>query len=114
MNHQTQNRIHRHKRVRTVVRGTSSRPRLSVYRSNQALYVQLIDDDMRKTLVAVHSREITDAKTKLSCAEEVGRLIANKAKKHKITRIVFDRGGYKYHGRIKAVADSARAEGLVF
>jgi large subunit ribosomal protein L18 len=110
MNHQTQNRIHRHKRVRTVVRGTSSRPRLSVYRSNQALYVH----DMRKTLVAVHSREITDAKTKLSCAEEVGRLIANKAKKHKITRIVFDRGGYKYHGRIKAVADSARAEGLVF
>jgi len=78
------------------------------------LYVQLIDDGAGKTLMAAHSRDGVSAKTKTDRAGEVGRIIAEKAKKHNITHVVFDRGGYRYHGRIKAVADAARAAGLVF
>ena len=114
MNNQTNKRIHRHKRVRSTVQGTSARPRLSVFRSNQAIYVQLIDDAVRKTLIAAHSREASSAKTKITQAAAVGRIIAEKAKKENITTVVFDRGGYRYHGRVKAVADAAREQGLVF
>jgi large subunit ribosomal protein L18 len=115
MNNQANKRIRRHNRVRAVVHGTSARPRLSVYRSNQSIYAQLIDDSSKKTLLAAHSREAKKAaKTKITQAAEVGRIIAEKAKKQNISTVVFDRGGYRYHGRVKAMAEAAREQGLVF
>jgi len=104
----------RHKRVRAKISGTKKCPRLSVFRSNTGMYLQLIDDSTKKTLVSAHSREVNkkDAKTIISL--ELGKLIAKKAKNKKISQVVFDRGGYKYHGRVKAVADGAREGGLKF
>lgn len=113
-------RAQRHKRVRAKIRGSKEKPRLSVFRSNKGLYLQLIDDDTGVTLVSADSKEIKKVVSKdkqgkkeaLSFA--LGKLIANKAKDKKIKEVVFDRGGYKYHGRVKAVADGAREEGLKF
>lgn len=106
----------RHKKVRAKIQGTEKRPRLNVFRSNTSMYVQLIDDAVGKTLVAGHSKEIKlkSKKTKTEISFELGKLIAKKTLDKKIKNIVFDRGGYKYHGRVKAVADGAREGGLEF
>ncbi|MSR86998.1 50S ribosomal protein L18 [Candidatus Peribacteria bacterium] len=103
----------RSRRVRAKIRGTTERPRLSVHRSLKVLRVQLIDDTVGKTLAAASTLE---AKAKLTKegAKKVGALIAEKAKNAKIIAVVFDRGPYKYHGRIKELADAARAGGLQF
>lgn len=110
-------RIRRHRRVRKKVRGTLERPRLCVFRSLKHIYAQVIDDEGGRTLVAASSLspEIRTAKgTKTEVARAVGRLIARKALEKGITRVVFDRGGYQYHGRVRALAEGAREAGLLF
>ncbi|MGC8880672.1 MAG: 50S ribosomal protein L18 [Minisyncoccia bacterium] len=109
-------RIIRHSRLRAKIRGTSERPRLSVYRSLKHIYAQIIDDELGKTLVAASDFEIKKDKKikKEELAKKVGELIAKKAKEKGIKKVVFDRGGFKYHGRIKALAEKARESGLVF
>lgn len=111
-----QKRIRRHKRVRAKISGTKERPRLCIFKSTKYIYAQLIDDERGKTLVAVSSRELKKVKNakKVDLAKEVGKLIAKKAKDKKIEKVVFDRGGYQYHGRVKAVAEGAREGGLIF
>lgn len=99
-------RKRRHKRVRAKIKGTIDVPRLCVFRSSKYIYAQIIDDKQGKTLVAV--------KGKLVSAGEVGKSIAKKTIEKKINKVVFDRGGYKYHGKVKALADGARAGGLKF
>lgn len=106
--------LRRHRRIRASVKGTAERPRLSVFRSVKHISAQLIDDRAKKTLVAVTETEAKVKGTKTERAVAVGKLIATKAKAAKITAVVFDRGGHRYHGRIKALADAARAEGLTF
>jgi len=104
-------------RIRKVVSGTSKRPRLSVFRSNVNIFAQLIDDNTGKTLAAASTRmkELADAKgPKVLQAQAVGKLIAQKALELGITEVVFDRGGYLYHGRVKSLADAAREGGLKF
>lgn len=106
-------RTRRHKRVRAKVKGTSSVPRLCVFRSNQHIYGQLIDDD--KNRVVIEAKDFgLKAKGKTAKAKAVGALIAEKALSKKINKAVFDRGGYKYHGRVKALAEGARGGGLQF
>ena len=106
-------RLIRHERVRKNISGTASLPRLNVFRSNNGIYVQVIDDEARKTLVSSSSREL---KLKnggnIEAAKLVGKDIAQKCKKAKINKVVFDRGGYLYHGRVSALADAAREAGL--
>lgn len=104
----------RHKRVRAKIKGTDKRPRLSVFRSNRFVWAQLIDDEERKTLAYASSKELAKGKKdkEVNAAEETGRLIAKRAHAKKIEKAVFDRGGYKYHGLIKALADGARKGGL--
>ena len=102
----------RHKRIRNKVAGTTERPRLSVYRSLDHIYAQLIDDSQSKTLVSARDEEIKTKGKKAELALAVGKLLAEKAVAKKITQAVFDRGGFRYHGRVKAVADGARAGGL--
>jgi large subunit ribosomal protein L18 len=104
----------RQKRVRIKIHGTAKRPRLSVFRSNTGLYLQLIDDEAGKTVAAAHSREVKNVKKKTEIAEALGKLIAEKAIALKILEVVFDRGGNLYTGRVKAVAEGARAGGLKF
>jgi large subunit ribosomal protein L18 len=104
----------RRNRIRAKVSGTSAKPRLSVFRSLTQVYTQLIDDEAGKTLAAASSGEIKSKGKKAEKAEEVGKLIAKKALALGIKAVVFDRGGNQYHGRIKAVADGARAGGLEF
>jgi large subunit ribosomal protein L18 len=101
-------------RIRKTVVGSAERPRMSVFRSNKSIYVQLIDDQAGHTLLAATSVETTGAEkmSKLDQAKSVGKHIANKAKEAGITTVVFDRGGYLYHGRIKALAEAAREGGL--
>ena len=104
-------------RVRKKIRGTAEKPRLSVFRSNKAIYAQLIDDHAGKTLAAASSisKEVDDNKiTKTEAAREVGKVIAENAKQAGISDIVFDRNGYLYHGRIKSLAEGAREGGLKF
>jgi large subunit ribosomal protein L18 len=103
----------RHRRVRKKVTGTSERPRLAVYRSNRRVYAQLIDDISGRTLVAAASSASNGDKP-VALAKKVGTEIAEKAKANGISRAVFDRGGFKYHGRIQAVAEGAREGGLEF
>src|SRR5689334_25008093 len=103
-------------RIRRKVLGTAERPRLAVFKSLKHIYVQVIDDASGKTLVAASTRE-KDSSTKganAAAAKAVGALIAKKAKDKGVTRVVFDRGGYLYHGNIKALADAARENGLEF
>ena len=112
-------RIRRHARVRAKVSGTGERPRLSVFRSLNHTYAQVIDDTSGHTICAASTldREIRanmDGKTKKEAAKMVGELLAELASEKGITRVVFDRGGYKYHGRVKALAEAARERGLVF
>ncbi len=106
-------RIRRKKTVRRKVTGTAERPRLSVYRSNKHIYAQLIDDIAGKSLVTSSDKAIKKG-TPVERAIEVGKEIATKAKTMKINQVVFDRSGYKYHGRVKSLADGAREAGLEF
>lgn len=112
-------RVMRHARVRRKVGGTSERPRLSVYRSLNHVYAQVIDDSQGVTIASASSLEGAvktqqDGKSKTDVAEIVGGLLSERAKERGVSQVVFDRGGYKYHGRVKALADSARKGGLVF
>jgi len=109
-----QSRQLRHGRVRSIVSGTAERPRLSVFRSASHIYAQLIDDGSGKTLVAASSKELKEKAAKVNRSTEVGKLIATKAKVKGISKVVFDRGGYRYQGRVKALADGAREAGLQF
>jgi large subunit ribosomal protein L18 len=105
-------RFRRHLRVRKKVEGTLQRPRLVIFRSDKHIYAQLVDDVAGKTLMTVSSQKAEGTKT--AKATEVGKLIAAKAKEQGFTAVVFDRAGYRYHGRVKAVADGAREGGLEF
>lgn len=108
-------RIKRHRRMRNRIFGTPERPRLSVFRSSANMYAQIIDDTQGSTLVSASSLEdAAAAGTKSEQARRVGELVAERARAAGIGKVVFDRGGFLYHGRIKAVADGARANGLEF
>ena len=108
-------RQRRHRRVRTRVAGTADRPRLAVYRSLTQIYAQVIDDKTGRTLAAASSLEAKDSKAKRAdAAKAVGTKIAEKAKAAGVNEVIFDRGGYRYHGRVKALADAARSNGLRF
>jgi large subunit ribosomal protein L18 len=108
-----QQRYRRHLRVRKKVTGTAERPRLVIFRSLKHISAQLVDDVARRTIATVTSTTIEGGK-KTEKSTQVGKLIAAKAKDAGITKVVFDRAGYKYHGRVKAVADGAREGGLEF
>ncbi len=113
----TERRDRIRKRIRKVSFGTAERPRMSVYRSNKEIYAQLIDDSKGVTIAAASSRdkELDKAKgTKSEIATQVGKAIAEKAKKAGIEKVAFDRGGNLYHGRVKALAEGAREAGLKF
>ena len=109
-------RTRRHARVRTKVSGTAERPRLCVYRSNTNLYAQIIDDVAGNTLVAASTldKEVKTKKSNIEAAKEVGALIAKKAAEKNIKTVVYDRGGYIFHGVVKALAEAAREGGLEF
>ena len=108
-------RLMRHERIRRKISGTAEVPRLCVFRSNKEIYVQIIDDEKQTTLVSASSLD-KDLKLEnggnIEAAKKVGKSLAEKAKKAKITKVVFDRGGYLYHGRVAALADAARENGL--
>ena len=103
-----------HKKIRARVSGTESRPRLSVFRSNRYMYAQIIDDMRGVTLCSASDIALSGKMTKVERAKKVGEELAALAKKAKITTVVFDRGGFSYHGRVQALADGARSGGLVF
>ncbi|MFA5348759.1 MAG: 50S ribosomal protein L18 [Candidatus Paceibacterota bacterium] len=120
----TEHRIRRHKRIRAKISGNAKRPRLCIFRSNQHIYAQLIDDAAKKTIgvvsdfdiktkKSVKDKEGKEIKGKIALSFEVGEKIASLAKEKGISEVVFDRGGYQYHGRIKALAEGART-GLKF
>lgn len=112
----TDARRRRHTRVRKTVRGTATRPRLAVFRSNRYIYAQVIDDERGSTLVSASSREkdLAGRALSLETAEAVGKLIATRAAAAGVEAVVFDRGGFAFHGRVKALADGARQAGLEF
>ena len=119
MQKKQEKRNRRHKRVRAKMSGTAQRPRLCVFKSGKHIYAQLINDEKGKTLVAASSQEIKNPKSKVQppkiyIAKEVGKSLAQKALEKKIEKVVFDRGGYLYHGKIKALAEGAREGGLKF
>jgi large subunit ribosomal protein L18 len=108
-------RLRRHTRVRKKVRGTSERPRLAVFRSNKHISAQVIDDRAGRTLAAASTYEAelrSGSTANKEAAEQVGRLVAERAKANGVSKVVFDRGGFLYHGRVAAVAEAARAAGL--
>ncbi len=107
-------RIKRHKKIRQNLSGNESTPRLCVFRSNTAIYAQLIDDVNGVTLASSSSLELKIKNNNIEASAAVGKDIAEKAKKIKIKKVVFDRSGYLYHGRVKALADAARENGLEF
>jgi large subunit ribosomal protein L18 len=108
-------RQRRHTKVRAKIHGTKDKPRLCVFRSINHIYAQLIDDGEGKVLISISDKEIKKPKiNKTEIAKEVGKLVAKKALEKKIETVVFDRGGFIFHGRIKAVADGAREGGLKF
>ena len=112
-------RLKKHMRIRNKIKGTASRPRLAVFRSNKHMYVQLIDDEKSVTLAAASTMEKDinaklDSTSNIDAAKAVGEAIAKKALDKGIEEVVFDRGGYIYHGKVKALADSAREAGLKF
>ena len=111
-------RLVRHARVRKKIHGTAARPRLAVYRSNRHLVLQVIDDDLGVTVVSASSQEATQRSagrgSNVEAASRLGQLIAERAKAAGIDKVVFDRGGFAYHGRIAAVAAAAREAGLEF
>lgn len=119
MNLRTQARLKRKKRIRKKLVGTGKQPRLCVFRSAKHIYAQVIDDSLGQTLVAASSlekkvREDTESKNKLNAANTVGKIIGQRALEKGVKKIVFDRNGFLYHGRIKAVSDGAREAGLKF
>ncbi|SNZ17894.1 LSU ribosomal protein L18P [Terribacillus aidingensis] len=110
-------RKRRHNRVRKSISGTSERPRLNVYRSNKHIYAQLIDDTTGKTIANASTKDASlnlESTSNVEAAQKVGEAVANRAKEAGVTTIVFDRGGYLYHGRVKALAEAAREAGLQF
>lgn len=108
-------RIRRRKRNRAGILGTAEKPRLSVFRSNKYIFAQLIDDFVQKTLVSASTRELkADKKNKTEQAKMLGELIAEKAQKAGIKKVIFNKGPYLYHGRVRAVAEGARLKGLIF
>jgi large subunit ribosomal protein L18 len=111
-----EHRLRIHRRIRKKIRGTVERPRLAVFRSLKHIYAQIVDDRAGRTLAAASSKEkgAVVRGGNIAGAKEVGRLIAERAKARGITRVVFDRGGYLYHGRVKALAEAAREAGLEF
>ena len=112
----------RHRSIRAKVNGTAQRPRFSIFRSNKHIYAQLINDQKDQTIASASDKDLKGKKIvpkekmtkKVAAAFEIGRELAKKAKKKGIDKAAFDRGGYKYHGRVKALADGAREEGLNF
>jgi large subunit ribosomal protein L18 len=115
--HKRELRLRRHNRVRRKVHGTAERPRLAVYRSNKHISVQLIDDDAARTVAAASTQEPDlrgGATGGVEAATKVGTLVGERAKAAGIDTVVFDRGGFRYHGRVAAVADAAREAGLEF
>lgn len=119
LNEKERLRKKRHRRVRAKVSGTAERPRLNVSRSLQHIYAQLIDDTTGRTLAAASTldkdlREQVKAGGNVEAAKAVGKLIAERGQKQGVSAVIFDRGGYKYHGRVRALADSAREAGLQF
>ncbi len=117
--HKVEGRKIRHVRIRRVIKGTAERPRLAVFRSLNHIYAQLIDDTTGQTLVAVDSRcpefrQRLGSGGNVAAAKIVGELVAQKGKERGVSQAVFDRGGYQYHGRVKALAEAARAAGLRF
>lgn len=113
MQNKTNKRIRLKRKIRAKIKGTTERPRLSVFRSNKFIYAQVIDDIIGKTLAQASDVKITKG-AKTDRAKEVGRIIGQVCLKEKINKVVFDRNGFKYTGRIKLVADEARAAGLKF
>jgi len=112
-------RIKRHSRIRNHIAGTAGRPRLCVFRSNKNIYAQIIDDDKRVTICAASTMEkpiggALPSKSNIEAAAAVGKAIAEKAKEKGVVGVVFDRGGYLYHGKVKALAEAAREAGLEF
>ncbi|MDP3883153.1 MAG: 50S ribosomal protein L18 [Candidatus Staskawiczbacteria bacterium] len=116
MSAKQEKRIRRHKKIRQNIHGSAQRPRLCVFRSNQHIYAQLINDDTAKVLAQVSDADLKLKKAgkKSDTAKEVGILIAKKAIEKKIEKVIFDRGGIVFHGRVKALADGAREGGLKF
>ena len=104
----------RENRVRMKIKRQSTRPRLTVFRSNKYLYAQIIDDQKGTTLAAVSQKKMDTKGTGMEIAKELGKRIVQKAKKKNISEVVFDRGSFAYHGKVKSLADGAREEGLVF
>jgi len=110
-----QRKFRRQKRVRAKMSGTDKKPRLCVFRSNKHIYAQLIDDSKKQTILSVSDAKLKKGKmTKADLGKEIGKTIAKMALEKKIEKVVFDRGPYKYHGRVKAVAEGAREGGLKF
>ena len=107
-------RLRRHRRVRGKVEGTAERPRLAVFRSNRGIFAQLVDDSTGRTIAGASWVTVKTDGSKTDQAREVGKALAAAAKDAGIESVVFDRGGYLYHGRVKALADGARAGGLIF
>lgn len=116
MGTRTEARIRRHRRVRKNIKGSAARPRMAIFRSNRYIYVQLVDDTAGRTIASASSQEkdFRSAKLNEETAAKVGKLIGDRAQESGIKEVVFDRGGYKYHGKIKALADAARKSGLEF
>ena len=112
-NSRNKSRLHRKRRIRAKVSGSAKRPRICVFKSNKILYAQLIDDSMGVTLAEIDTRQAKKAFS-IEGAKEIGKLVAKKAKELKLKEFVFDRGGYKYHGKVKAFAEALREEGLKF
>ncbi|GAB5523381.1 MAG: 50S ribosomal protein L18 [Roseivirga sp.] len=102
------------KGIRNKISGTAERPRISVFKSNKRIYAQIIDDEAGHTMVAASSSEIGEANANVELSKEVGKKLAEKAVASGITNVVFDRNGYVYHGKVKALADGAREGGLKF
>jgi len=107
-------RLAKHRRVRAKISGTKARPRLSIFRSNAHIYAQAIDDEAQKTIVSASDLEVTSKMKKSDKSVEVAKILAEKLKKNNIETIVFDRGGFKYHGRIKMLAEELRKLGINF
>lgn len=107
-------RLKAKRRIRAKVSGSAERPRLTIFRSNKHMYAQLIDDTKGHTLIAASTHNIEEKGTSVGESAAVGRLLASRAQEAGITAVVFDRNGYRYHGRVKAVADGAREGGLLF
>ena len=116
MSVKTLKRARLHKKIRKNLQGTKDRPRLCVFRSNQHIYAQLVNDENAKVLISVSDKDLKAKKgeKKADIAKGVGKLIAKKAIENKIEKVVFDRGGFIFHGRVKALAEGAREEGLKF